>query len=1162
VRHHRHGLAGAASGASARPARTATAAGTSTGGVVGVGCARPVVGGARPVGDSAADGTRPGGLGGGGRALPSSLSAIATRMSAGAHLDWFRRRRWLAFHARFPRGPLALLAFACFARRDAPALFHEGARLAMLLLATDIDGAVAETIMQWFYARSDEPFFPDVFAVLRADRARLRGWLLDVQFGAGSADAAAAAAAAGAATASADANEAVSGGAPIVDDDLDGVDDLNQNARDDTAHYFHDDDASVMRLFSIIELLCVGNRAQAYRNYMRHQADNYRSYDLVSESATYLAQLTRMVSSHARLATRVVVAITALVHECAANQEIVLRSKVWPFVNTVLLASADALAAVVGETHWLDLQLAIMQLLLTLLDNDDERGLVAHALLLRLDPRALVAHTRLLDRINGTEYAVSALARARHLGAANSALAVMKAAGAAPARELRERRIRLASRALQCASTLVERAESFTSDHDADEAATAAAAVVAASMAANELQPAPAQAQQLQFDLLGGGGDAGCEDIVNSFRSALETMSLHCNQRIGSVEVVLASGALERVYFPVPLECQAVHGGAEMALMTSLIDFMVARDVNWSNPTDKIATFMQWCEEQLVRLDTRAGLLARVRVWRFIAEQRNMWLDLSLLLSLALNVMLLAMERPTFLNRHGAEMDDSDIAFAVVGAVHVVSSLLVTLSFYLRVGPLINYSRWRHVYAAPARDKTSSYLLAVEQSRAAYLRGVVGANRAKYYALTLYHYLADVESIFHILNLVFALLGVALSSYLFVAHLFQIVLRYEQLKTIVRAIYNIIMRLLLTFALALVSVYALSMLAFLVLRDVYVVEGGVICSTFFTCFLSAIYYGVPLNGGLVQVDAVTPPWSARPGLAVGIVAYQLLFFVVVGTFMINILLALIVDEFGNLRGKRALANTERFTRCFVCSIERETFLRNGVDFAHHIRFEHNIVHYMYFFAHLKYADVLKYGAAERYVFERTLDEAYHKFFPIGRALSIDAQDEKRSAAAAAAVEEAVVEHKIARDIIESDEEDAAAKQEDEFDNDDDDDDVDDKQPAEAPPVIDSNARIEALLQQLLSRLDKLEGTTVQPKQEVEEKKKTEVEPVVATVEVEKTSEVEPPSIVVTVEEPVQAATTTAAVASDSETDSEEMIAALLASRPAAKNPYLDDSDDD
>ena len=129
-----------------------------------------------------------------------------------------------------------------------------------------------------------------------------------------------------------------------------------------------------------------------------------------------------------------------------------------------------------------------------------------------------------------------------------------------------------------------------------------------------------------------------------------------------------------------------------------------------------------------------------------------------------------------------------------------------------------------------------------------------------------------------------------------------------------------------------------------------------------------IHYGLPLNGGLVEVEQQAPPWSADRPHALAIVAFQALFFIVVGIFLLNILFAIIVDEFGRLRERRSLASTERFSRCLVCSIERETFQRKGIDYMHHVITQHNIVAYLYFFAHLKYTDVAKFGRAERQIY--------------------------------------------------------------------------------------------------------------------------------------------------------------------------------------------------
>jgi len=100
--------------------------------------------------------------------------------------------------------------------------------------------------------------------------------------------------------------------------------------------------------------------------------------------------------------------------------------------------------------------------------------------------------------------------------------------------------------------------------------------------------------------------------------------------------------------------------------------------------------------------------------------------------------------------------------------------------------------------------------------------------------------------------------------------------------------------------------------------------------------------------------------------------YVLGIFFLVKIVFLNVIFAIIVDEFVAIRERRAVAQEKMESQCFVCSIPREEFLSNAKDFTTHLRSEHNYIHYLYFFAYLR--EKLKRLAAKN----GQVDE--HRFF--------------------------------------------------------------------------------------------------------------------------------------------------------------------------------------
>ena len=79
--------------------------------------------------------------------------------------------------------------------------------------------------------------------------------------------------------------------------------------------------------------------------------------------------------------------------------------------------------------------------------------------------------------------------------------------------------------------------------------------------------------------------------------------------------------------------------------------------------------------------------------------------------------------------------------------------------------------------------------------------------------------------------------------------------------------------------------------------------------------------------------------------------------------------------------------------CFICGIDKLTFDRNDTDhgFAKHIRTEHNMWNYLYFFIYLWEQDKDDDDGLEQYV-RRCLDANDISWFPVGRALCLNVDE--------------------------------------------------------------------------------------------------------------------------------------------------------------------------
>lgn len=185
------------------------------------------------------------------------------------------------------------------------------------------------------------------------------------------------------------------------------------------------------------------------------------------------------------------------------------------------------------------------------------------------------------------------------------------------------------------------------------------------------------------------------------------------------------------------------------------------------------------------------------------------------------------------------------------------------------------------------------------------------------------------------------------------------------------------------------------------------------------CFLTLVYFGVPNQGALDQFSAPyeVDPWDGSvDSLSYAWVSYHFAYWFVC-TLVGNVIFAVIVDTFGRtssslpprpsapprhspppeMRENRNKSKEALGTTCFICSLERDAFQQQSKDFLVHQEKEHNRLHYFYFFAYLKDrqralgGDQALVGQSdiEADIVAKVAERNFLKFFPVGRALSLE-----------------------------------------------------------------------------------------------------------------------------------------------------------------------------
>lgn len=135
-----------------------------------------------------------------------------------------------------------------------------------------------------------------------------------------------------------------------------------------------------------------------------------------------------------------------------------------------------------------------------------------------------------------------------------------------------------------------------------------------------------------------------------------------------------------------------------------------------------------------------------------------------------------------------------------------------------------------------------------------------------------------------------------------------------------------------TAMLGLIIIYIYSTIAFVFVFDTYYdddVNGGLlnrkgdsVCMSMIHCFLSTINYGLRGGGG---IGDFLPTQTAVPENIQGFyfrAIFDVSFFLIVITILLNIIFGIIIDTFAQLRDEAQQKTDDIKNTCFICNIDR------------------------------------------------------------------------------------------------------------------------------------------------------------------------------------------------------------------------------------------------
>jgi len=484
-------------------------------------------------------------------------------------------------------------------------------------------------------------------------------------------------------------------------------------------------------------------------------------------------------------------------------------------------------------------------------------------------------------------------------------------------------------------------------------------------------------------------------------RAALEFFQ----KNAGCIEINW-SGKIERVYFPIPPIC---------AYLTEASRQKVLWGVDREMAGEKMMGFYMFTEE------LQAEMLHLEKMSRFnwislLSRNFESFKTWMLVLGFIINLVLLVDMKTT----QTTEAQDavpvlySNIEFSTpsykwvtlcLGLMQTLLTVFIAVGVLAMNGPLAVDNTWSTMIRLQGKPKEDdpepeegSYemLMKFGPEMAGIYDGEAGfIAMAAYYMYSFYFLITDGVVLIHLSYFFFSLAGNIVTPFLQAWHLMDLVYRSETLKNVLKAVTESASQLGMTALLALIVLYYYAILGFLVMRNNYFLPEDFPdvrpCDKMIDCFFVTIREGLINGGGMA--DYLPPRSIEEPANFYARFVFDLSFFIIVLIILMNIIFGIILDTFAALREETQNKTNDMKNTCFICSIDRSTFDRNGTPFEIHIKAEHNMWMYLYYLVYLKTKDETEYTGLESYV-AALLEEEDVSFYPMYKAMCLGTDDEE------------------------------------------------------------------------------------------------------------------------------------------------------------------------
>ena len=228
-------------------------------------------------------------------------------------------------------------------------------------------------------------------------------------------------------------------------------------------------------------------------------------------------------------------------------------------------------------------------------------------------------------------------------------------------------------------------------------------------------------------------------------------------------------------------------------------------------------------------------------------------------------------------------------------------------------------------------------------------------------------------------SFIFSLMSLVYGLYFFIFCIIVFIIYSDRLMEVVLALWIPKSRIFWTIFLTMWIIYIYSVISFTFFKNDYSQNISNSWESVFICYVTIVDQWYKNNGlgGFLSTNVPAISRNNEFSLNMGRFSFDLIFFIIVPTLLINLIFGIIIDNFAERRLKRDQLTENQLSQCFVCGK-----LDNEIeDFSQHTKYIHNCWDYVYYIGYLNstaYEDLVDY--VDIYV-KRMIDNNKVEWFP-------------------------------------------------------------------------------------------------------------------------------------------------------------------------------------